>query len=72
MRLSDLALGGKLKNGQRVNEADSRCRVLPMSERSVLPIYYGLFGSEANRAEKKTYDYKGRELDRSIAPSSKL
>jgi len=63
MRLSDLALGGKLKNGERVSEADSRCRVLPMSERSVLPIYYGLFGSDANRAEKETFDYKGKELN---------
>jgi len=40
---------------------DSRLRVTPQSESSILPIYYAGFGE--SRAEQHVHSYKGKELN---------
>lgn len=62
MRLSDIAIGAKIGDGT-THEPDPRCRVKPMSPQSIFPIYYGIFGSESNRADKKVLEYKGKKLN---------
>ena len=65
LRVSDVAVGGKFGGKESGYETEPlpECRVAPMSAGSVLPLYYGIFGSEANRAEKTAYEYRGRRLN---------
>lgn len=63
LRISDIQLGGKLQDTSYEVKKNNELRVTPMSKGSILPIYYGLFGSEANRADKTVYSYKGKVLN---------
>jgi hypothetical protein len=60
-RLNNIQIGMKQTDGTIRKNAEER--VLPMSAGSVLPIYYGLYGSEANRAEQAIYYYQGKILN---------
>lgn len=63
LRVCDIALGGKIGGSSYEEKANSEMRVAPMSAGSLMPIYYGLFGSEANRADKSIYSYQGKKLN---------
>lgn len=66
-RLNNIQIGMKQTDGTIRKNAEER--VLPMSAGSVLPIYYGLYGSEANRAEKEPYSYQGKILNPNLFTS---
>jgi len=61
LRLTDIALGGLMDFNQEPVDHDSRLRVTPQSESSILPIYYAGFGG--SRAEQNVYSYKGKQLN---------
>jgi hypothetical protein len=63
LRIGNVALGGKLGGSTYEEKANTEMRVAPMSAGSIMPIYYGLFGSEANRADKSVYSYQGKKLN---------
>jgi len=59
IRVSDIELGAKM--GQDKVDFDNRLRVTPMSESSIMPIYYSGFGG--SRAEKQVATYRGKALN---------
>lgn len=63
IRLSDFQLGGKLGGTDYEDDFNPECRVLPMSPNTPLGIYYGLYGTSVNSAEKVVHDYEGRKLN---------
>ena len=63
IRLSNIALGGKLGDEGKETDASSKCRVTPMSKGSILPIYYNPYGVANDRAEKESYVFKGKKLN---------
>lgn len=66
-RLNNIQIG--MKQTDETIRVNAEERVLPMSAGSVLPIYYGLYGSEANRAEKQVYSYQGKTLNPNLFTS---
>lgn len=63
LRISDIALGGKLKNDDIEEKKNAAFRVTPMSPQSILPIYYEKFATEDERAEKEPHYYNGKKLN---------
>lgn len=62
MRISDLTIGGRHYDNYEKTK-NKECRTIPMSEAggSILPIYYGLFGTSP--AEKDASEYQGKKLN---------
>lgn len=63
LRLSHIGFGGKTDAGDFEEETNSEMRVSPSSGGALMPIYYGIFGKEANRAEKEAFEYNGKRLN---------
>ena len=63
IRLSDVAQGGKINNEDYEDKYNSKMRVLPESEGTPLTIFYGLFGTSVNIADKTALDYQGKRLN---------
>lgn len=61
LRLSDINYGALQGDNREKVSHDSRLRVTPSSESSILPIYYAGFGG--SRAEQQAYSYKGKKLN---------
>jgi len=60
----DVAMGGRHhKEGYTEEEVNKELSITPMSRQSIVSIYRGLFGSDANRAEKEAYSFRGKELN---------
>lgn len=61
LRLTDIEYGALQGGGKDPVDHDSRLRVTPQSESSILPIYYAGFGG--SRAEQNVHSYQGKELN---------
>jgi len=63
IRLSDIALGGKLGEEREDTEASEKIRVTPMSKGSILPIYYNPYGVANERAEQEPSVFRDKKLN---------
>jgi len=63
IRLSDIALGGKLGEEREDTDASEKIRVSPMSTGSILPIYYNPYGVANERAEKEPSVFRDKKLN---------